>query len=53
MVVCPVAAITTSPESLRALETKFRRLYPARTMQDTWVWRRLPVPDPEERGARP
>lgn len=52
-VVCPVDAIRPSAEAVQELEVRFRRLHPARAMQDTWVWRRLPAPDAETRGARP
>ena|SRR5437764_1497071 len=41
MVVCPVGAVVGVPEGVRQLEARFQQLYPGRTMQDTWVWRRL------------
>lgn len=41
VVVCPAKAIDVVPEEVYQLEKRFRQLYLSRTMQDTWVWRRL------------
>lgn len=39
-VVCPASAILLIEESEDALEMRFRRLYPTRTLQNTWAWQR-------------
>ena len=51
VVVCPVDAITTQPEPIEGLAARFRRLYPGRPLQDTWVWRRLLSPRAEGGGS--
>jgi len=41
MIVCPAKAISVVPEDVNQLEDRVRELYPDRTLQDTWIWRRL------------
>jgi len=42
MVVCPVKAIHVSTfETTEVLSGRFVSLHPGRSLQDTWIWRRI------------
>lgn len=41
VVVCPVDAIVVNLEPVQYLSSRFSRLQPDHTPQDTWIWRRI------------